>query len=335
VKLTDYVYSLPDELIAQEPSNLRDKSKLMVLDRKTEVTEELFFSDIVKFFRPGDVLVLNDTQVIPARLLGNRENGGKIEVFLLKYLDQKRWRCLVKPGSKLKIGTIFKIGEICGQILERGLDGERIVEFDASPEEVLKIGNIPLPPYIHNNKVDRDRYQTVFASRPGAVAAPTAGLHFTKELLKILEINGVQIVKITLHVGLGTFRPIHCEDIDKHRMEFEWFEIPKDVAQTINLTRKSNGEVFACGTTTVRTLESSSTPDGEVLASSGETNLFIKPGYKFKVVDHLITNFHLPGSTLLLLVSAFASRNQILSTYELAIRKQFRFFSFGDAMLIL
>ena len=335
MKLADYVYSLPEELIAQEPSKLRDQSKLMVLDRKTGATEELIFWNIVKFFRPGDVLVLNDTQVIPARLLGNRESGGKIEVFLLKSLDQKRWRCLVKPGSKLKVGTIFKVGEISGQILERDLDGERIVEFDASPEEVLKIGNIPLPPYIHNNEVDRNRYQTVFASRPGAVAAPTAGLHFTNELLKNLEITGVKIVKITLHVGLGTFRPIHCENIDEHRMEFEWFEITKDVAQTINFTRKSGGKVFACGTTTVRTLESSSTSDGEVLASSSETNLFIKPGYKFKVVDHLITNFHLPGSTLLLLVSAFASRDQIFSTYEIAIKDHFRFFSFGDAMLIL
>lgn len=335
MKLSEFQYELPQELIAQEPSPVRDKSRLMVLDRSNHSISEMVFSDVPKFFIKGDVLVLNDTRVIPARLFGTLKTGGHVEVFLLKKLEGNTWKTLVRPGKKLQIGTQFYINNICSTILDRTDDGGRIVEFDCSENELLGMGNVPLPPYIHKQVSDPERYQTVYSNRKGAVAAPTAGLHFTPELLSQIESFGVEIVKITLHVGIGTFRPIKVDDVDEHKMDFEWFQISDDSASKINNAKSNGGRLFACGTTVVRTLESSSTSDGLVRAGEGETDLFIKPGYQYKAVDRLITNFHLPGSTLLLLVSAFASKEFVFKAYQQAIDHQFRFFSFGDAMLIL
>lgn len=335
MKLSEFQYELPQELIAQEPSPVRDKSKLMVLDRSDHSIREMVFSDIPKFFNKGDVLVLNDTRVIPARLFGTLNTGGHVEVFLLKKLENNAWKTLVRPGKKLQIGTQFHINNICATVRDRTQDGGRIVEFDCTENELLGVGNVPLPPYIHKQVSDPERYQTVYSNKKGAVAAPTAGLHFTPELLTQIELMGVSVVKVTLHVGIGTFRPIKVDDVDEHKMDFEWYQISDDVAQTINQAKLSGGRLFACGTTVVRTLESSSTLDGLVKAGEGETDLFIKPGYKYKVVDKLITNFHLPGSTLLLLVSAFAGKEFVFQGYQQAIEHKFRFFSFGDAMLIV
>ncbi len=279
--------------------------------------------------------MVNDTKVIPARLEGVRQTGSKFEVFLLKKKSNKTWLCLVRPGRKFKVNSRFNVGKANGVVLERTPNGERVIEFDVDEERLLGLGKVPLPPYIHSHNVDPNRYQTVYANRKGAVAAPTAGLHFTNELLSEIESRGVKIAKITLHVGLGTFRPIKTENIDEHKMEYEWFEVSKETADAINTARANGGFVFACGTTVVRTLESCATDDGIVHPKSDETNLFIKPGYKFRAVDKLITNFHLPGSTLLLLVSAFATREMVFEAYGQAIKRRFRFFSFGDSMIIL
>ena len=335
MKLSEFQYELPRELIAQEPSPVRDKSRLMVLDRSDHSIKEMVFSDIPKFLKKGDVLVLNDTRVIPARLFGTLKTGGHVEVFLLKKLEDNTWKALVRPGKKLQIGKQFHINDISATILDRTDDGGRIVWFDCTENELLGVGNVPLPPYIHRQVSDPERYQTVYSNKKGAVAAPTAGLHFSPELLTQIESSGVQVVKITLHVGIGTFRPIKVDDVDEHKMDFEWFQIGDDAAAKINNAKSAGGRLFACGTTVVRTLESSSTPDGLVKAGEGETDLFIKPGYKYKAVDKLITNFHLPGSTLLLLVSAFAGKEFVFQAYQQAIDHRFRFFSFGDAMLIL
>jgi S-adenosylmethionine:tRNA ribosyltransferase-isomerase len=335
VDLKDFIYDLPDELIAQEPLAKRDESRLMVVDKSTNSFFEKKFTEVTSFFNTGDVLVLNDTKVIPARLLGTKSSGAKVEVFLLRKLDEFRWHCLVKPGAKLQPGSKILIGEITATILDRTDDGGRIVEFSAEENVILGFGKIPLPPYVHNTNINPERYQTVFAQNKGAVAAPTAGLHFTPELLTKIESLGVQICKVTLHVGIGTFRPIKVENVDKHKMDFEWYNVSKETADTINNAKSNGGKIIACGTTVVRTLESCSDESGLTIAKSAETDLFIKPGFKFRTVDRLITNFHLPGSTLLLLVSAFANRGLILSAYNGAVAKRFRFFSFGDAMIIL
>lgn len=335
MKLSEYQYELPEELIAQEPSPVRDKSRLMVLDRVSQTIGEMVFSDIAFFFKKGDVLVLNDTRVIPARLFGTLKTGGHVEVFLLRKFDGNVWKTLVKPGKKLQIGTKFWIKDVTGTVMDRTEDGGRIVEFDCNENELLGLGNVPLPPYIHRQVDDPERYQTVYSQNRGAVAAPTAGLHFTPELLTQIESLGVTVAKVTLHVGIGTFRPIKVDDVDDHKMDFEWFQISENVANAINHAKNGNGRIFACGTTVVRTLESSTTLEGFVNAGEGETDLFIKPGYKYKIVDKLITNFHLPGSTLLLLVSAFADKEFVFRAYRQAIDHRYRFFSFGDAMLIL
>lgn len=335
LRLSDFVYDLPPELIAQEPSEKRDHSRLMVLDRAAQTFRELHFSDIIQFFSPGDTLVLNDTRVIPARLYGKLKTGGNVEVFLLKRLGDRLWKTLVKPGKKLQPGTVFEVSGQRAEVLERTNEGGRTIKFDCDDRTLLGFGNVPLPPYIHNTSVDPERYQTVYSKNEGAVAAPTAGLHFTPELLEAISQKGVSVVKVTLHVGIGTFRPIKTDNVDEHKMDFEWYSIAKETAEIINSTRKNGGKIYACGTTVVRTLESNADEDGTIRAGEGETDLFIKPGYRFKAVDRLITNFHLPGSTLLLLVSAFAGKDFVFDAYRQAVESRFRFFSFGDAMLIL
>ncbi len=335
MKLSDYRYELPRELIAQEPSDVRDMSRLMVVDRKDESINERVFKDVIEYFSSGDVLVVNDTKVIPARLIGRKKTGGKVEVFLLEKVRDKTWKCLVNPGKRLQIGAEIMIDGVSAKIIDRTPSGERIIEFDSSDSEIFDVGEIPLPPYIQNDTVDRNRYQTVYAEREGAVAAPTAGLHFTPDLLSQIKKIGVKILKITLHVGIGTFRPIKTDNVDDHKMDFEWYKISDEIAENINNTKKNGGNIFACGTTVVRTLESNVDENGRLVAGSGKTDLFIKPGFQYKVVDKLITNFHLPGSTLLLLVSAFSNRELMLRAYQQAINSKFRFFSFGDAMLIL
>ncbi len=334
MKLSDFVYELPKELIAQEPARVRDESRLMVVDRESRTVKSFVFSDIVNYFKHGDVLVLNDTKVIPARLHGKKPTGGNVEAFLLEKVSDKTWRCLVNPGKRVQVGTEIFFDGVKGKVIDRTESGERIIEFDSIDSDIFGAGEIPLPPYIHNSTVDRSRYQTVYAENDGAVAAPTAGLHFTPKLLKTLEEIGVTVLKVTLHVGIGTFRPIKVENIDDHKMDFEWFEISESVASTINDAKKDGRTIFACGTTVVRTLESNVSEDGKVIPGSGKTDLFIKPGYKYKVIDHLITNFHLPGSTLLLLVSAFADKELIFKAYKQAVDEKYRFFSFGDSMLI-
>jgi S-adenosylmethionine:tRNA ribosyltransferase-isomerase len=335
MKLEDYVYNLPDELIAQEPADKRDESRLMVLDRSKGEIQKIVFKDITQYFKPGDAMVINDTKVIPARLIGKKKTGGKAEVFLLEKVATRRWKCLVKPGKRLKVGTVIDLDNITAEIVEHLDNGERIVEFNSQDSDLFKAGKVPLPPYVHNEDIDRNRYQTVYADVDGAVAAPTAGLHFTPDLLDKIKDIGVEILKVTLHVGLGTFRPIKTKNIDDHAMEFEWFSISEEVANRINDIKSAGGDIFACGTTVVRSLESNASKDGLCMPGQRKTNLFIKPGFSYRIVDHLITNFHLPGSTLLLLVSAFANREQILQAYEEAIDARFRFFSFGDSMLIL
>ena len=335
MKLSEYVYNLPEELIAQEPSPVRDKSRLMVLERQSRTVREMVFADIEQFFQKGDVLVLNDTRVIPARLHGTLKTGGHVEVFLLKRLSNGVWKTLVRPGKKLQIGTRFQINQAEAEVIERTEDGGRVIKFDCDDKTLLGFGDVPLPPYIHNTNVDPERYQTVYSKQEGAVAAPTAGLHFTPELLSFVEAKGVTVAKVTLHVGIGTFRPIKVDNVEDHKMDFEWYHVSSQTANAINSAKDNGGRLFACGTTVVRTLESSSSDDGTVLAGEGETDLFIKPGYKYKTIDKLITNFHLPGSTLLLLVSAFAGKDFVFDAYKQAVDHKFRFFSFGDAMLIL
>ncbi|HHW70574.1 MAG TPA: tRNA preQ1(34) S-adenosylmethionine ribosyltransferase-isomerase QueA [Clostridiales bacterium] len=340
MKLSDFYYELPQELIAQYPLKDRMQSRLLVYDRKTKNIEHRYFKDIIEYLNPGDCLVINDTKVIPARLLGKREDtGGKMEFLLIDRVEDDIWEVMVNPGRRAIIGRIFIFGEglLKGEILAKTKDGTRIVrfEYDGIFEEILdKVGIMPLPPYIHEELKDNNRYQTVYAKYNGSVAAPTAGLHFTQELLKQIECSGVNIANITLHVGIGTFRPVKTENIEDHHMHSESYYVSEETAEIVNKTREKGGRVIAVGTTSCRTLETIGDRFGKIHPGYGKTDIFIYPGYKFKVVDALITNFHLPQSTLLMLVSAFADREEILNVYAEAIEKRYRFFSFGDAMFI-
>ncbi len=338
--LTDFDYDLPEELIAQTPCEKRDHSRLMVLHKHDESIQNDHFFDVKKYLKPGDTLVFNDTRVIPARLIGARDKtGGKVEVFLLRRTEGNKWEVLVKPGKKARIGSIIKFGtELTCEIQEDTDFGGRIAEFfyDGIWEEILdRLGQTPLPPYIHEKLEDKERYQTVYARENGSAAAPTAGLHFTKELMNELKDMGINLEFITLHVGLGTFRPVNEENIEDHVMHTEYFHISKETAERINAARKRGGRIIAVGTTSIRTLESAAFDDGTLPAKSGETGIFIYPGYKFKIVDGIITNFHLPKSTLIMLISAFAGREFTLRAYKTAVQERYRFFSFGDAMMIL
>ena len=339
MKTSDFMYDLPEELIAQTPVEPRDHSRLMVVDKNTGAIEHKHFYDVIDYLNPGDVLVINETRVIPARLFGERAGGGACEVLLLRQLGPKRWETLVKPGKKLKPGAeiTFGGGRLRARIAETTDVGGRIVDFDCDGtfEAALdELGEMPLPPYIHERLEDKERYQTVYAKQEGSAAAPTAGLHFTPELLDRIREKGVDVVPVLLHVGLGTFRPVKTENVEEHEMHSEYFEVTAEAAARINAARERGGRVVAVGTTSVRTLESAA-ENGVLLPRRGETSIFIKPGYRFQMVDALITNFHLPGSTLVMLVSALYNREKILAAYEEAVRDGYRFFSFGDAMLIL
>lgn len=338
----DFYYELPEELIAQEPSAVRDGCRLMVLDKKTGKVEHKIFSDITEFLRPEDVLVVNSSKVIPARLLGKTEKtGADIELLLLR-MREGGWETLVRPGKRAKIGAAFDFGGILRAEVTDIVDGgNRIVRFDYDTEkyktvyEVLDaVGNMPLPPYITKKLENKNDYQTVYAKEEGSAAAPTAGLHFTSELIERIKAKGVGYGEVTLHVGLGTFRPVKVDKIEEHLMHGEYFHITDEVAEEINRRRASGGRIIAVGTTSARVLESVSTPDGRVHAIDGETSIFIYPGYKFKAVDALITNFHLPESTLIMLVSALATKEQVMNAYKEAVNAQYRFFSFGDSMFI-
>ena len=340
MKLSDFMYDLPEDRIAQTPVEPRDHSRLMVLDRAANTVEDRHFYDVIDYLRPGDALVVNDTRVIPARLIGERPTGGACEVLLLRQLAPKRWEALVRPGRRLKPGAevSFGGGRLRGRIAAAAEDGGRIVDFECEGtfEETLDaLGEMPLPPYIHEKLADRERYQTVYARQDGSAAAPTAGLHFTPELLARIRGKGVDVIPVLLHVGLGTFRPVKVENVEEHHMHTEHWEVTEDAAERIGRCRSGGGRVFAVGTTSVRTLESAADADGTVRPGMGETDIFIRPGYRFRAVDALITNFHLPGSTLMMLVSAFYDRERILSAYARAVGSGYRFFSFGDAMLIL
>lgn len=337
----DFYFDLPEELIAQDPLEDRASSRLLVLDKETGEIEHRHFRDLKEYLNPGDCLVLNDTRVLPARLIGEREgSGGKVEILLLKRKEKDVWETLVKPGKKARPGmrVVFGGGLLTGEVLQVVEEGNRLVRFyyEGIFEEVLdKLGEMPLPPYITHKLDDKERYQTVYAKHQGSAAAPTAGLHFTKELLKEIEECGVRIAYVTLHVGLGTFRPVKVDNILEHTMHSEHYCIEEETAGIINETKAAGGKVVCVGTTSCRTIESAATDDGRVKAGSGWTDIFIYPGYRFKVLDHLVTNFHLPESTLVMLVSALAGRERVLHAYEEAIAEKYRFFSFGDAMLII
>ncbi|WP_040397229.1 tRNA preQ1(34) S-adenosylmethionine ribosyltransferase-isomerase QueA [Anaerococcus senegalensis] len=339
MRTEDFDYNLPEELIAQHPADKRDFSRLMVVDRKTGQREDKHFYDIIDYLNEGDLLVMNDTRVIPARLFGHRpEKEEKIEVFLLENIEKDKWEVLVKPGKKMKIGTkcIFS-DELSLEVINIKEDGNRVVEFSYEGifQEILdKLGNMPLPPYIKEKLKDKERYQTVYSKNPGSVAAPTAGLHFTKDLLKKIEDKGVKLAFITLNVGLGTFRPVKVDDVKNHKMHSEYYQISKETADLINETKKNNKRIISTGTTTTRTLESVFKKNGQIKEDSGWTDIFIYPGFKFNVIDCQITNFHLPKSTLIMLVSALANKEIILDAYKDAVDKKYRFFSFGDAMFL-
>ena len=340
MKTSDFYYELPQELIAQDPLEDRSSSRLMVLNKNNGRVSHKRFSDITKYLRAGDCLVLNNTKVIPARLLGVKEDtGAAVEVFLLKRLDANTWETLVKPGKKLKPGArvVFGDGLLRCEIKDVVQEGNRIVsfEFDGIWEEVLdKLGEMPLPPYITHKLKDKNRYQTVYAKFEGSAAAPTAGLHFTKELLKKIEDMGVDIAYVTLHVGLGTFRPVKVDDVTDHHMHSEYYIVDKDAADKINRAKDNKRRVICVGTTSCRTIESAADENGHIEPAEGDTSIFIYPGYKFKVLDCLITNFHLPESTLIMLVSALAGKDNVLNAYEEAVKERYRFFSFGDAMFV-
>ena len=338
--IKEFYYDLPEELIAQDPLLDRSSSRLMVLDKMSGEIKNKKFSDIKSYLKKGDCLVINDTKVIPARLFGSREStGGKVEILLLKRLQNDIWEVLVKPGKKCKIGSKISFGDgiLKGEIIHIVDEGNRLIKFsyDGIFEEILdKLGEMPLPPYIKHKLEDKNRYQTVYAKHDGSAAAPTAGLHFTPELLKEIEEMGVEIARVTLHVGLGTFRPVKEQDILKHHMHSEFYIVGKEAADKINATKKRGDRVICVGTTSCRTLESATDEDGILREKSAWTEIFIYPGYKFKIMDALITNFHLPESTLLMLISAFAGKDKIMSAYEKAVEERYRFFSFGDAMFI-
>ena len=340
MKTHDFWYDLPEELIAQTPLQQRDSSRLCVLDRATGEVNHRHFYDILEYLQPGDCLVMNDSRVLPARLLGHRPTGGAVEVLLLKELGENRWECLCKPGRKMQIGNevIFGTGELTAVVTDVLDDGNRIVEFryEGIFLEVLeRLGKMPLPPYIKAELADQERYQTVYSREVGSAAAPTAGLHFTEELLQKVRVKGVSTAFVTLHVGLGTFRPVKAEEITSHHMHSELCMINEETAALLNNTRAHGGRIICVGTTSCRTLESLVNPDGSFEAKSKWTEIFIYPGYEFRAMDGLITNFHLPESTLVMLVSAFAGRENVLGAYRQAVENRYRFFSFGDAMLIL
>lgn len=335
MKTSDFYYDLPHELIAQTPLKNRQKSRMMVLDRSKDFVEHKVFEDIVDYINPGDTLVLNDTKVIPARLFGHRVGKEeKIEILLLKQLEDDKWQTLVKPGKKCKVNDIIEFDETLKlKIVDILEDGQRVVKFiyDGIFNEILdRLGTMPLPPYITEKLDDPDRYQTVYSKHEGSAAAPTAGLHFTKEVLKKLEEKGVNLVYVTLHVGLGTFRPVKVDDVTKHQMHSEYYIITKEACDIINNTKKQGKRVIAVGTTSCRVLESATDDDGVIRPHAEETSIFIYPGYKFKMIDGLLTNFHLPESTLIMLVSALATKDKIMKAYKIAVEEKYRFFSFGD-----
>ena len=340
MELKEFDYYLPKELIAQDPLENRSDSRLMLLDKETGAIEHKIFRDITEYLNPGDCLVINDTKVIPARLYGVRKGtGAAIEILLLKRMKDDTWECLVRPGKKCHIGTVIEFGEglLTGEIVNVVEDGNRYIKFtyDGIFEEILdKLGQMPLPPYITHELKDKNRYQTVYAKHEGSAAAPTAGLHFTKELLARIREKGVYIASVTLHVGLGTFRPVKVDEITEHHMHSEFFMIDEEAAEKINRAKETGHRVICVGTTSCRTVESAADENGKLKECSGWTEIFIYPGYKFKVLDCLITNFHLPESTLIMLVSALAGREHVLAAYEEAVKERYRFFSFGDAMFI-
>ena len=340
MKKSDFYFDLPEELIAQTPLEKRDSSRLLHLDRQTGEIEHRHFYNLPEYLREGDCLVLNDTRVLPARLLGSRKSGGGVELVLLRDLGEGRWECLSRPGRKTKPGTelFFGDGELTATVEAVAEGGNRIVHFhyDGIFLEVLeRLGKMPLPPYIKEELQDAERYQTVYSRELGSAAAPTAGLHFTPELLKQIQEKGVKVCYITLHVGLGTFRPVKEDEIENHEMHSEFCVISRETADAVNETKRNGGRVIAVGTTSCRTLESFAAEDGHLEPASGWTDIFIYPGYHFKCIDALVTNFHLPESTLIMLVSALAGREHILNAYRVAVEERYRFFSFGDAMLIL
>lgn len=339
MKKSDFYYELPQELIAQTPLEKRDSSRMLVLDRSSGAVEHRNFFDICDYLKEGDLLVMNDSRVIPARIFGTKEDtGAKVEFLLLKQVEQNCWETLVKPGKKAKIGSKFDFSQIIkGEITDIIDEGIRIIKFDCTEniyEALEKVGQMPLPPYITEKLTDNERYQTVYSNEPGSAAAPTAGLHFTLELLEKIKAMGVDTAYVTLHVGLGTFRPVKEDIITDHKMHSEFYELTRETVDKINATKKRGGRVIAVGTTTCRTLESVAAKYGELKATSESTNIFIYPPYDFKVLDGLITNFHLPESTLIMLVSAFAGYENTMNAYKIAVDNRYRFFSFGDAMLI-
>lgn len=339
MKKSDFYFDLPEELIAQTPIEQRDHARLLHLDKKTGTLEHRHFYEITDYLHPGDCLVLNDSRVLPARLIGTRPSGGSVELVLLRDLGDGNWECLSRPGRKTRLGAeiSFGNGELKATVLDVIEGGNRIVHFQYEGiflEVLERLGKMPLPPYIKEELQDAERYQTVYSRELGSAAAPTAGLHFTKELLRRIEEHGVKVCYVTLHVGLGTFRPVKEEDIEDHPMHAEFCMVPEETARIVTETKRNGGKIVAVGTTSCRTLESFSASDGSLQACSGWTNIFIYPGYTFKCIDSLITNFHLPESTLIMLVSALAGRENILNAYQEAIRERYKFFSFGDAMYI-
>ncbi len=339
MKTSNFYYALPEELIAQTPLEKRDASRLLRLNKATGETEHRHFFDLPTYLKPGDCLVLNDSRVLPARLIGRRETGGAVEVVLLRDLGDKGWECLTRPGRKTRPGTklIFGDGGLTAEVIDSVEDGNKLLRFSYEGiflEVLERLGKMPLPPYIKEELSDGERYQTVYSRETGSAAAPTAGLHFTKELLEKLTEQGVKICYITLHVGLGTFRPVKAEEIENHEMHAEFCVIPEETAHLVTETKKAGGRIVSVGTTSCRSLESFAREDGSLQPGCGWTDIFIYPGYRFKCVDSLITNFHLPESTLVMLVSALAGREQVLNAYAQAVEEKYRFFSFGDAMLI-
>ncbi len=341
MKTSDFYYDLPEELIAQTPVEPRDSSRMMVIGRKSGEISHKHFYDIIDYLEPGDCLIVNDSRVLPARIYGVKEgSGANVEFLLLRQISSNRWEALSKPGKKAKVGTRFVFGDglMTGEVTEVTEEGNRIVDFECEGsffETLDKLGQMPLPPYIHEKLTDKERYQTVYSRELGSAAAPTAGLHFTKELMQKLRDKGVNIGYVTLHVGLGTFRPVKVDDVTKHHMHSEHYELPVETAKLINETKRSGKRVIAVGTTSCRTLESVAKKEGCVCPSEGWTDIFIYPGFEFNVLDGLITNFHLPESTLIMLVSAFAGYDNIMNAYKNAVEEKYRFFSFGDSMLIL
>lgn len=341
MKTSDFYFDLPQELIAQDPLEDRSSSRLLVLDRESGKTQHRVFRDIIEYLNPGDCLVVNNTKVIPARLYGSKiGTDAKIEVLLLKRRENNVWETLVKPGKKCRVGARISFGEglLIGEVIDVVDEGNRLIRFEYEGifEEILdKLGQMPLPPYIHHQLKDKNRYQTVYAKHDGSAAAPTAGLHFTPELLEEIKKKGVHIAHVTLHVGLGTFRPVKVEDVTDHHMHSEFYIVEPEQAELINRVKKEGGKIVAVGTTSCRTLESATDENGILKAGSGWTEIFIYPGYQFKMIDRLITNFHLPESTLMMLVSALAGKDKIMAAYEEAVKERYRFFSFGDAMLII